>query len=309
MPAISAIYRGELKIPLPLDSPSLTTLMWHHTDANGLKGILESNRLWASSPLTLNDYMELSYGKAILRDEWAKLQKSDLVSEIQAQIGDLLDGLVAYAASHVYVLCATLEKDSLNQWMHYSGRTGYAIGLDTRGGLAVTTSTSAEAALQFPLLTNFWFKVVYDEQEQREAAREILRFVAKHALPDQRELALSILGSLICMMKHEGFKDEREVRYLAPSPAKFSPIDIKYRTNSRGLVPYVELAATPPDTKEYIDYFVLERDSSLKLPIKEVRVGPVPEDEREAVREMAADFLATRGYSAKVTASTIPYRF
>lgn len=238
------------------------------------------------------------------------MDKADIESDIRTEIENLLDGVVAHAASHVYVLCATLEKDSLNQWMHYSGRIGYAIGLDPIGELAVTTSTSPRVSSEFPLLTNFWFKVVYDDQRQRKAARENLRFVAEHALPNQRTFALSVLASLICMMKHEGFKDEREVRYLAPSPAGFSPTDIKYRTNSRGLVPYVELTGIPPNDKNRIDYFVHGRGRSVnKLPIKKVMVGPVPEDEREAVRAMAADFLTAKGYEAEVTASTIPYRF
>src|SRR5229473_173006 len=48
-------------------------LLFHYTTADGLKGIIEKNELWATSAYFLNDSAEITYGCGLLRevlDEW-----------------------------------------------------------------------------------------------------------------------------------------------------------------------------------------------------------------------------------------------
>jgi hypothetical protein len=48
-------------------------LLFHYTTAEGLKGIIEQNELWASSAYFLNDSAEITYGYGVLKqvlDQW-----------------------------------------------------------------------------------------------------------------------------------------------------------------------------------------------------------------------------------------------
>src|SRR5437868_12026730 len=48
-------------------------LLFHYTTAEGLKGIIEKNELWATSAYFLNDSTEITYGCGLLKevlDEW-----------------------------------------------------------------------------------------------------------------------------------------------------------------------------------------------------------------------------------------------
>lgn len=50
-----------------------SSMLFHYTTAEGLKGIVETNELWASSAYFLNDSAEVTYGYGVLRqvlDEW-----------------------------------------------------------------------------------------------------------------------------------------------------------------------------------------------------------------------------------------------
>ncbi len=109
---------------LPISWPSMGEYMprndsgvvWHYTDAAGLIGIIESGRLWASSPLTLNDASELQHGMAVVRDCWR-----DLRAELDATAQELVDRLVGTEAldriqATTFLLCAAAEGDLLNQW-------------------------------------------------------------------------------------------------------------------------------------------------------------------------------------------------
>jgi hypothetical protein len=49
--------------------PRQQDLLYHYTDAGGLMGILESQRLWASNAAYLNDPTELLHARSVYR-EW-----------------------------------------------------------------------------------------------------------------------------------------------------------------------------------------------------------------------------------------------
>lgn len=103
--------------------------------------------------------------------------------------------------------------------MHYSGSQGYALGLDTSGELAVLVDTTPRTpVVPDHIVGGFWNEVIYEPAEQRRIAEELLRFSVDHLLPNMQSKALGFLATLTCLLKHPGFKDEREVRFLAVNP-------------------------------------------------------------------------------------------
>jgi hypothetical protein len=55
--------------------PRQQDLLYHYTDAGGLMGILESQRLWASNAAYLNDPTELLHARSVYR-EWLEANSS-----------------------------------------------------------------------------------------------------------------------------------------------------------------------------------------------------------------------------------------
>src|ERR1700727_58993 len=60
------------------DEPRPDKVLYHYTSAEGLKGIIENNELWATSAYYLNDSAEMFYGYNVLRevlDQWLSENK------------------------------------------------------------------------------------------------------------------------------------------------------------------------------------------------------------------------------------------
>src|SRR5882724_7991667 len=65
-------FHYNREVVKPKQQPS-TGLLFHYTTADGLKGIIEKNELWATSAYFLNDSAEITYGCGLLKevlDEW-----------------------------------------------------------------------------------------------------------------------------------------------------------------------------------------------------------------------------------------------
>src|ERR1022692_1876297 len=93
---ISAVYERQYS-----DQPPPDTILYHYTSAEGLKGIIEKNELWATSAYYLNDSAEMFYGYNVLREvlnQWLRenWRTEDsitlgLARQLQSSFDDLLD--------------------------------------------------------------------------------------------------------------------------------------------------------------------------------------------------------------------------
>ncbi len=136
--------------------------IWHYTTLNGLMGVLESQRLWASDYRHLNDCTELSYARSVLQDQLSQ-SVIHLVSQqynqnsVAKSIIDNGGGVDRFAAEETrdtidilckgltegkslstipcilsFCLCAINNKNIqsgglLSQWRGYGPDGGYAI--------------------------------------------------------------------------------------------------------------------------------------------------------------------------------------
>lgn len=290
-------------------------VVWHHTNAAGLVGVVEKSRLWASSPLTLNDASELSHGMRVVDRCWRELR-----AEFSSRGQQLLDGLLGpqvfdKVQATTFLLCATKDRDSLNQWQHYSGDQGFALGIRIDGVLAaerrpdVHGSPPASDPKGAVFAIPGWYDVIYDPDEQRDAAEALIRFLTGVADRDEEALKTAalpvgtmLLGTLVCRLKHPAFKDEREVRYLAVrglgNDQEF------FRQGPRGLVPFLKLGRVASPTQVGQTATQLLGD----LPLHAVVIGP--SDEPGPTEVTLRRLLDIHGYTAtEVGTSAIPYRF
>lgn len=308
----SSTAGGWETIPIP---PGVgDRVVYHYTNATAFLGILSSRSLWASSPVGLNDLGEFTYGVAAIRQAWDELgARTDLSLRQRLFMEEVSrSDLSGSFADYTYVLSATSDPDSLNQWQGYSGRQGYAVGLRTSQHLAVLDP--AEKAGISPGIQRGthavwgWYEVIYDRARQRELALDLINFYMDRlddfaaggvGMPVLVAQATGLLASLAAIFKHEGFHGEREVRYVA---SVIPELEVDFRASAYGVVPYVQLVAS----STYGNYVPSHTEN---LPIEQVVVGPLSAEEGALTRRATDRMLARYGYCLKSRSSDLPYRF
>jgi hypothetical protein len=298
--------------------------LYHYTNLNGLKGIIENQSFFSSNSAYLNDTKEYYYGIELFKNavkiikEKAKDKKEENV--IEAIEIELENKLISYH----YVTCFSLESDLLSQWRAYADDgKGIAIGFDLK-----TLVQSFE-----PKATGMYIE--YNDITQQQAVENILDTVIKFYLSK-----LSMLESLnepnlyskiaceineifdkyVGQFKHNSFKEEREYRFdlLIDNDINKSR-ELSYRVSKNNLlVPYLELKTNYQDEIDFRTKIQsLEDISSLdkklrlkikKLPVKEIILGP--SIDYKLNKKSIGDFLKKNGYTdeIEIKKSNVPYR-
>src|ERR1022692_1175115 len=104
-------------------------LIYHYTDFNGFRGIIESHSVWATYCRSLNDSTELQYGEHIVRKLLLD-SIDDLV--VQNQVAKTLDKLSDDLIP--FVTCFCTKPNLLSMWREYAYRGGgYCLGFGSNG--------------------------------------------------------------------------------------------------------------------------------------------------------------------------------
>jgi hypothetical protein len=210
----------EVEVPWP-------NSLFHYTTADGLKGILETGRLWATNVSYLNDATELRYWFQVLRDVVDKiLNNADSEHGLDA-FGLYLTALTTIdyekGMPHgVYVTCFCDQHDELNQWRAYGNGAGFAIEFDGPTDEKATLGLEPES----PGLVTTFEQVEYRRDEQARIAETIINGYLK-VLPlkavsvEDFRMAVSVgeyvgilAGRFAPRVKHPGFASEKEWRIV-----------------------------------------------------------------------------------------------
>ena len=306
-------------------------LAWHYTSAAGLRGIIETHSLRATSAGFMNDANELKTGVATLRRAYER-ERTRLTEEDQRLIessGMLLDS----AVFSTFLVCASKEADLLTLWRYYGNdNVAYSIGLNQDIPLMPREQVPGAAHPSPPpgyfdydreelrgtkvrlrpnpdapgIFGGEWRDVKYVDRTGEESHTEYIRdFI------DERNMDVFTPGfwfetgnvddGPVNVEKDNAFEDEREVRILMePNPQwKF----VKFRESHLGLVPYVELTSSASANDEgYVP-----GDAECRLPIRHIMVGPTrdPQAAEYALRVL----LDNSGYGdVTIGSSEIPFR-
>ena len=251
-------------IPKPV--PRVSQLH-HYTTFDAVKEILRSHTLDLTHAAFSNDPTELSYGL-------------DLMQKVFGDSGKKVFGSYDFLSilcndTQPYIFSLSESEDMLSQWEMYSGRNGCCITFSRE----ITDLTDGDRIALAP--------VIYEEAKQRQ----YLEFLNdQRSKPEHRKHRFStnlyfLLSSVF--LKSPAWSHEREWRIVKiVQEESFS--DIKYRSGSRFLKPYVSLRSK------------LER-----LPITEIRVGPADDQDR-LLRSIVHLTKMTKGYeNVSVSKSSI----
>lgn len=228
--------------------PELT----HYTSASGLKGILESQCLWASHARFLNDAKEIDYffearctalitgaisdglraGKLLYEGQppGSRLQAAlnDAVRAAAELTSAVRTTTLTFNQPYLLSLCGTsdprvMRDGLLSQWRAYGRDGGYALVLDAK---RLEDRLEAEAAAfhyQHGQIGNVYY---HDEDgtsdtpepEIREAEASLRAGVLRYyqdPRPETLEDFYIAVTTLCCLYKHWSFHEEHEVRVVA----------------------------------------------------------------------------------------------
>ncbi len=278
--------------------------IYHYTADIGLRGILESGKLWLTDVFSLNDPSEVQHGVSIAMDLFDKQTngKNDECQELARDFRGGLQGKSLKKIAHFFVCSFSACKDDLGQWRAYAdnGR-GYALGFDT---------TSIKDQFRRPLPENRdAFPVTYDDCDLTEIHRRIIEKVCPHALlPCYEKLSqraintyrAELLGKLATHVvhaslyfKHKAYSNEQEYRFLEVHSADTQP-DVQYRSRPYSLIKYREF------------------DWKCAGPrvLKKIIIGPAAlHENHKKTRKFAEDCLDKCGIKdVDIVDSDIPYR-
>lgn len=301
-------------------------MVYHYTNADGLKGIIEKNQLWATSAYFLNDSTEIVYGYELLKDlldDWLAKKllsrenslSQELAKNLKKGFGGIL--LNRQFLEPIYLACFCEDDNLLSQWRAYGPSGGYSLGFtipdpDLSWGQGFRPEPS--------VFTSKWVKVVYEREEQVRGCRAVVDRLLSIFEDSNRELAVAsvrnhpkvgyqaimtaifdILLDVVVSFKNEAFSSEKEWRLVvrrrelgrqSTDDVGKAPADVHFRSLKGTLVPYVK---------------VVPRDADKKLPIASVRSGPT--FEKTAARMAVSMMLTANGYSdVEVYGSDIPVK-
>ncbi|OCW20987.1 DUF2971 domain-containing protein [Pseudomonas aylmerensis] len=215
--------------------------LYHYTDVNAVKSILERKKLWLTDVRFLNDAEEMSEGfKIIIRYLEYQVKKFPDRHEQFYGAVEYIKGSILLREGYgldrrpVFVSSFSQSKDLLSQWRAYGA---YAIEFDAE-------------LLPFPLS-----KCLYDDDEKSDEAAygslDCALTMAQSMQENDGQLdekgyeAFSTIIGLAATMKHASFSEECEYRIVLGhdiDPDVEDALDISFRSRGNLLVPYVEVS-------------------------------------------------------------------
>ncbi|WP_157071248.1 DUF2971 domain-containing protein, partial [Alicyclobacillus acidiphilus] len=152
-------------------------MLYHYTNLDGFKGIIEGKSFWASDIRFLNDSTEFIHGRDLCLECVESLCRDNPGSDGLTFLEGLRDLLTASpllwgdiddSPYYIFVVSFCEDGDLLSQWRGYSrGQQGVSLGFKVRDLVSVSTQ-----------YTNNYFipsKVIYDDNVKRKIIYDILK--------------------------------------------------------------------------------------------------------------------------------------
>src|SRR5690606_19970141 len=122
----------------------------------------------------------------------------------------------------------------LSQWRGYAGTSGFAIGIRIDSNLWFGAPDRIVDGPMNGISMPYWFEVVYEPRQQDELIRSFFRWLSLMPLSMRESSALWTVNlgvsPLPALLKHNGFRDEREVRWIGP---ELSPVSADTHPSSK----------------------------------------------------------------------------
>jgi hypothetical protein len=280
-------YDATRDLPENLEIPEY---LWHYTTGAGLKGIIESDALWATEIHYLNDVGEFNLVTALMTQELASRVDSSPHKAALAAAQHYFSRTDFASAAGLLICSFTTERDQLSQWRGYTEPgDGYNIGI---AGAHIKNIVPIESGHLRPCN----YDPAHAFSIMRNAVTTSFERFAVHG--SEKQLIDELRTHVVLMAawcKHESFREEHEWRLVLLPPtflraAGIATPDLQFRPGRYTIIPHasVPLQLGNPDAK----------------PV--VRVGPGP---YQLLAQHAVERLAEwRGVNITVDVSSTTFR-
>lgn len=264
--------------------------LYHYTSQKGILGILESNKLWMTNILYLNDSSEFTYTLELVRSKLKKLkeQKQNIgiltPNDVKyEQVERVLDGFFNDKRTESYVFSLSNSKkkdDDLNQWRGYCPREGgFCIEFDSGRLFSIIEKMNKMSKGKYEISECIY----HHKDEPIESVESLIRKITEADFYKE-------LVEISSYIKDNSFEDEKEYRIIYQGV----PNEINFRGGISMIIPYIELP--------HIQFSPVDD----VLPITKIMVGPTTH--KELSRLSIRYILEQKGYDIDVEISKIPYR-
>ncbi|MCI1029622.1 DUF2971 domain-containing protein [Pantoea dispersa] len=266
--------------------------IYHYTDLNGLKGILERKCFWATHYSFLNDSQEIEHGIRCINNTLDHIN-GELSAELVKTLRETVRFFKESSSKHAYNISFCLEPDLLSMWRGYGNTQKVSLEFDNFDLFSAADSTNKII---------YDKKVIYTEENSTtDAMAEIIEFFKReHVLTalekggvDELLQAITFAQLLPPFFKNKHFSEEQEYRYVIYAENKLN--DVKIRTSDKKVTPYLELKMHEKSTFAGC------------LPLKGVKIGPGQNSDE--LKKGIQFMLDVYGFKdVKITTSEVSYR-
>jgi hypothetical protein len=269
---------------------ALPEILYHYTTQDGLLGILNDSKIWATDILYLNDETEFKYSIGLMKERIKKIVKPISGQKAKKFLKHLLEPPKHLNEFQIFVCSFSIDGKSLSQFRSYCPENnGFSIGFDYSQLNNVTKNQNFRTYL----LPCFYEKSMIAELAN-ETIDGIVSFL-KTEVDDDLNKAIGEYDSefpiLASILKHESFHDEREWRLFIFKKRPVASSEIQFRKGKSMLLPYI----------------TVDLQGTTKLPpIKQIYVGPTPHQDLST--NSVKLLVQSKHLSCSVEHSGIPYR-
>lgn len=246
---------GDQHLLAEQDASTITVPLYHYTNAQGLRGILESGQVWFTDYMHLNDPSELTHGIKMAHDV-AQFLCEGADGRVRLFLDDFVNMLRPdnFAGNlEFFIASFSRKRDDLSQWRAYADNgKGYAIGFAPEM-FSITDPVPGKAG---EVLGPVRYKIDEVRTRHNAALKEAVRIfldtvnanadlVANKALgiPFMDQFVREVLAQPIiwnCLTsKHYAYEHEEEVRLLIMGmPGRLSQY-VTTRLRGSEIVPYI----------------------------------------------------------------------
>ena len=240
---------SDSKIPILIrDLPSHELFMcnppevlFHYTNYEGAKGIIESHSLWLTKVAYLNDKSELKLAIDLFKTNVQAICKQSPDQELGNFLVTVANQLDCFQSTNICVASFCVNQDLLSQWRSYGNNaSGIAIGFLTEQLLSLSNSHSLR----------LW-KCIYDWDQQNRLIGELLnQLIESYKIISSADKSSLIpffnttFLSLAPVIKNRHFREENEWRLII-GPKKNTDPNWNARISNTRVSEYYKLDFLP----------------------------------------------------------------
>ncbi len=234
----------------------------HYTSLEGVKGIWDSNSIWASNIRFLNDSSEYNYISNVLKDVLS--ERNDEESAIKEYVKQFTSNDIGnLSIPQLFVISFSTVKDSLSQWRAYGSEScGFSLNFNPTFINEFVNNFQDKCPFKNVQLS----KCIYKVELQKQIINELLD---EYLVNSKDDLCRGILTSFYMKfnqiaprIKHPKFYEENEWRIIIEVDPLFP---IKHRNGKSYLIPYVELNLNNLNDATILDSITIGPTIDMKL--------------------------------------------